>query len=169
MTVCRSCCPGSLTVLRMWNAYYRQRFHLSAVIKFNSNDDRQLSLSLSAPLMLVDALNTADSIPTTRPRPTALCIVSQQQQQSPHNSQQTTIHCSNPTSTNIPATAMAASSTINLHELEQELARTKSMFEQWSAATLARAQSCKAAHLSKLMASKGLCVCAIPRHCCGLL
>ena len=45
---------------------------------------------------------------------------------------------------------------INLQELEEELSRTKAMFEAWSAATLSRAQSCKSAHLSSMMASKGL-------------
>jgi hypothetical protein len=44
---------------------------------------------------------------------------------------------------------------INLQELEQELTRTKSMFEQWSAAMLSRAQGCKSAHTSQLLASKG--------------
>lgn len=52
---------------------------------------------------------------------------------------------------------MAAAS-INLHELEQELTRTKSMFEQWSAAMLSRAQGCKSSHTSKLLAHKGQCV-----------
>ena len=45
---------------------------------------------------------------------------------------------------------------INLAELEQELSRTKAMFEQWSAAMLSHAQGCKASHTSKLLASKGV-------------
>jgi hypothetical protein len=44
---------------------------------------------------------------------------------------------------------------INLQELEQELVRTKAMFEQWSASMLSQAQHCKASHTSKLVASKG--------------
>lgn len=48
-----------------------------------------------------------------------------------------------------------AAAAINLHELEQELTRTKSMFEQWSAAMLSRAQGCKSSHTSKLLAHKG--------------
>lgn len=44
---------------------------------------------------------------------------------------------------------------INLQELEQELTRTKAMFEQWSAVMLSRAQGCKSTHTSKLLASKG--------------
>jgi hypothetical protein len=44
---------------------------------------------------------------------------------------------------------------INLQELEQELTRTKTMFEQWSAVMLSRAQGCKSTHTSKLLASKG--------------
>jgi hypothetical protein len=46
-------------------------------------------------------------------------------------------------------------SAINLQELEQELVRTKAMFEQWSASMLSQAQHCKASHTSKLMTSKG--------------
>lgn len=56
------------------------------------------------------------------------------------------------------STATMAAAAINLHELEQELTRTKSMFEQWSAAMLSRAQGCKSSHTSKLLAHKGQCV-----------
>lgn len=44
---------------------------------------------------------------------------------------------------------------INLHELEQELTRTKHMFEQWSRIIVTSAEECKAAHLSKMRAGKG--------------
>uniref|UniRef100_A0A383WD28 Kinetochore protein SPC25 n=1 Tax=Tetradesmus obliquus TaxID=3088 RepID=A0A383WD28_TETOB len=44
---------------------------------------------------------------------------------------------------------------INLQELEQELTRTRGMFEHWSAGILTRAQECNASHISKLRAGKG--------------
>jgi hypothetical protein len=44
---------------------------------------------------------------------------------------------------------------INLQELEQELTRTRGMFEHWSAGILTRAQECNAIHISKLRAGKG--------------
>lgn len=44
---------------------------------------------------------------------------------------------------------------ISLQELEQELTRTRGMFEHWSAGILTRAQECNASHISKLRAGKG--------------
>jgi hypothetical protein len=44
---------------------------------------------------------------------------------------------------------------INLQELEQELTRTRGMFEHWSAGILTRAQECNSSHISKLRAGKG--------------
>lgn len=44
---------------------------------------------------------------------------------------------------------------INLNELEQELTRTKAMFEQWSSAMLSRAHGCKASHTQRMVASQG--------------
>ncbi|KAF8063036.1 ATP8B4 [Scenedesmus sp. PABB004] len=45
--------------------------------------------------------------------------------------------------------------TINLHELDAELSRTRSMFEAWSAGLLSSAQHSKASHVAKLRAGKG--------------
>ncbi len=63
---------------------------------------------------------------------------------------------------------------INLQELEQELTRTKAMFEQWSAVVLSQAQGCKSSHTSKLLASKGWMLALInvqqhplQLHCCN--
>lgn len=53
---------------------------------------------------------------------------------------------------------------INLQELEQELTRTKAMFEQWSAVMLSRAQGCKSSHTSKLLASKGGMLIVLHQH-----
>lgn len=54
------------------------------------------------------------------------------------------------------ATTTTAAAAIDIGELEQELSRTRAMFEQWSAKIHARATGCKASHTSKLLAHKGL-------------
>lgn len=52
-----------------------------------------------------------------------------------------------------------AGATINLAELEQELTRTRALFERWSTSLLARAQDCKSNHVAAIRASKGAARC----------